>query len=181
LNDDTTRNVVDLEDETLLREYVGGGADYYLSRWKQLAKNGGMSVGFNVAAFLLSGPWLFYRKLYRPTIVLCGVTLLGSVVKDLAAIEVLSTPELRVLLSPLLALAVAFVVGKYGTYWYYRQALRAVARAKSKSSDEVAQIQCVRKRGGTSIVAVILGLTVLPLCLVLLSSMIGRMFGLGAP
>src|SRR5437773_1330907 len=71
------------EQETkALRAFVGTKADYYLGKWAAALKRRGAGTGFNWAAFLLSGLWMPYRKMYMPTVILYGAMLLSEIIED---------------------------------------------------------------------------------------------------
>ena len=46
------------------RSAIGWNADYYLQRFPRIAKAGGWAPGWNMAAFLHSTGWLFYRRMF---------------------------------------------------------------------------------------------------------------------
>ncbi len=181
MSDDASGELTGTQDEILLREYAGSKAEYYLTRWARLASTGRMSAGFNGAAFGLSGFWLLYRKMFRAATLLFGIILVESIVEDVVAIKVLAMPQLPSLVAPIVTLAIAIVVGRYGTYWYYRQALRKVAIAKALFSDRETQIRFLRKRGGGSVLAIALGVPALLVCCGAIYVISAEVLGLGAP
>lgn len=55
-------------DETQVERWraaIGSNADRYLGRFKRIEKAGGWAAGFNMAAFLHSTGWFWYRRMFR--------------------------------------------------------------------------------------------------------------------
>ena len=67
------------------RAFVGRNARYYLRKWSFAPDDSGSTRGFNWAAFLLSGLWLPYRKMYRVTFIFYSILVGTSVLAELAA------------------------------------------------------------------------------------------------
>ena len=76
---DTQPVLAEGTEEQYLRAFVGTKADYYLEKWSPLAGHSGRSMGFNWAAFLLSGLWLAYREMYMVTTVFFAISLVESI------------------------------------------------------------------------------------------------------
>ena len=167
-----------LPDEDLLRAFVGDNADYYVQRWRQLAATGRMSTGFNVAAFFTSGCWLLYRKMYLAATILFGIILLETIVEEVIPRKVPGAVQPPPQVSLLVALTVAVVVGWYGTYWYHRRALGKIAIAKARFPDRNAQIGFLRKCGGGSVPAIILGASALVVACTMASMLVVKVLGL---
>src|SRR5437764_14418267 len=68
--------------EPELRAFVGSNASYYLRRWCPTMEGGGAGMGFNWAAFFLSGLWLPYRKMYLATAVLFGILVVTTILEE---------------------------------------------------------------------------------------------------
>ena len=47
------------------RAAIGSNADRYLARFKRIEEAGGWAAGFNLAAFLHSTGWFWYRRMFR--------------------------------------------------------------------------------------------------------------------
>ena len=62
-----------------LRAFVGSKAQYYLDKWTPLLRSLSGNAGFNWAAFLLSGLWLPYRKMYKATLIFYAIIILWVV------------------------------------------------------------------------------------------------------
>jgi hypothetical protein len=130
-----------------LSAYVGRRAAYYVERWSR-----GDRWGFNWAAFWLGSVWLAFRGLYRVVAAVAGVEMLAQLGLALLARGHLHDPDAPAIatLGSGVSLGVGVVLGQYANYWYYRQAERAVADARSRSGVESARLLILRRRGGTS-------------------------------
>ncbi|QDV38534.1 DUF2628 domain-containing protein [Tautonia plasticadhaerens] len=143
-----------------LRAFVGSNADYYLRRWTHLLERESAGAGFNLAAFLLSGFWLVYRKMYRVTAIFFAVILLESVVEEVIFVVVLGNEAVPAGRGLVVGLVAAIVCGSYGNRWYYSHARRVISDVRAQGLGEQAVAGALARRGGTSLVAAI-GLFVL--------------------
>ncbi|MGZ8360921.1 MAG: DUF2628 domain-containing protein [Allosphingosinicella sp.] len=139
--------VEDGESERLLRAFVGPRADSYLARWQRLeAQESG--PGWNWPAFLFSGLWFAFRKLWGSALLVVAVS-----VGLLAAVLLLP-------LHPAVAIGGAFLIalsaGLSGHRLYQRRADRAVAAVQTGHAGPHARMERLRRRGGVSFLAPIL-------------------------
>src|SRR5262245_40673220 len=149
--------------EQEVRAFVGRKADYYCRRW--LPALAGQGVGqdqvavaglmlsqprtsFNWAAFLLSGLWLPYRKMYVPTFVFYGVILAESVLEEVLFVGALGMPEPPAALGHLVGLAAAIVCGSFGNRWYLSHARKVITEVRSQGRPEEEYLRVLSKRGG---------------------------------
>lgn len=137
-------------EEPLLRAFVGPKADYYLGKWRPSQAGPEHSTGFNWAAFLLSGLWLPYRKMYTITLILLGIILVESVAEEVLFVGILGEPEPPLVLSRVIGLGVAVLCGAYGNRWYLAHARKAIAEVRAQGFDQQATHDRLAKRGGTS-------------------------------
>ena len=71
--------------EAEVRAFVGPKAYYYLSKWSGAMDEYGRATGFKWPAFLISGIWIPYRKMYRNAFILFGIIVGMSVIEEIAA------------------------------------------------------------------------------------------------
>jgi hypothetical protein len=65
-----------------LRAYVGARADYYLQAWQPLRAGDAAGAGVNKSAFFAGLAWLFYRKLYRPALIVLLVVFIETGISE---------------------------------------------------------------------------------------------------
>ena len=147
-------------EEKSLRAFVGARADYYLNKWAPLLRGVTGSAGFNWAAFLLSGLWLPYRKMYKLTAVLWGVVLFESIAEEVVFVGVLGYQESPASLDRIVTFVIACVCGAFGNSWYLAHARKIITEVDSDEPDREARLRTIAKRGGTSL-ASSLGLMIL--------------------
>lgn len=141
---------------------------YYLKRFAEFDRAGRLSPKWHWAGFLMTFPWLLYRKRYLDSIVysVAGwsfIQLIMTLVLVLA--EFLFIHDLdaawRMPLRIGLGLAVwgfwAVIVGRWTDAYYYRMARREIADAiELYPRDEAAQMAHLREHGGVSLVGLAL-------------------------
>jgi hypothetical protein len=139
--------------EAEIRAFVGKKADYYLTRWSEALHDGGRVRGFNWAAFLLSGLWLPYRKLYRIAIIFFVIVAAESVLEALAVAAGFATEAGLSALGSLVGLVAAVVIGSFGNAWYLAHAKRQIAQVRALGLQDDAYFAALARRGGTSLPA----------------------------
>jgi hypothetical protein len=112
------------EDE--IRAYVGPNADYYLRRWRGLLAGEYRGAGFNFGAFLLSGLYLPYRKMWGKAFLLYGFLLAVQVAEVFLFRNVIEQPPPE-RSAYAVGLLVALVCGARANRWYFTQTTRAIA------------------------------------------------------
>lgn len=137
------------------RDFVGPRADYYLERWARIAPGQSRVLGFNWPAFFVPAFWLLYRRMYRAFWIFAALLVASIVLEELAltAMEVAEVP----LLDAIVTIAIAAAFGKFGTYWYYLHARRRVRRLEAAG---ILSPEALRRDGGTSWLAAIVGVVV---------------------
>lgn len=133
--------------------FVGPRAGYYLGKWwsaLESGSNAGNTTGFNWAAFLLSGLWLPYRKMYRATATFFGFVLLEMIFEDVVYVSILGRPEAPGSLGSALGMIAGFICGGFGNAWYLSHTQKTVAEVRSQGLEEEACLQELARRGGTS-------------------------------
>jgi Protein of unknown function (DUF2628) len=137
--------------EQEIRAFVGARADSYLEKWQPVLENKGIRTGFNWPAFLVSGIWLPYRKMYRRAAIFWGAILLATVLEYLIFAGILGQSEPPGC-SPV-GLIAAIVCGAFGNAWYLSHTAQIIAEVRSQGLTEDVYFQELAKRGGTSIAA----------------------------
>lgn len=160
--------------EPELRAAVGPRADFYLRKWQD--KEGG---GFNWAAFLLSGLWLPYRKMYRATGVLFALVVGETLFEEALFVYGLGMPEVPRWVERVVSLVVCVVCGRFGNRWYLQHVAAGVQQARSATSDEPSRLQYLVRRGGTSVLAAVAFFAAFVVVTVL--ALVGLEFLLGGP
>jgi hypothetical protein len=135
--------------EQELRTFVGPRADYYLSKWAGDRRG----MGFNWAAFLLSGLWLPYRKMYLATFILYAIILVESVLEDVVFVGILGQADTPAALPRIVALAVAITCGTLGNRWYYAHACSKIRGLREQGMPDETYLDSLGERGGTSVPA----------------------------
>lgn len=119
------------------RAAIGPRASYYLAKWSEMDSKG-IKRSWNWPACFVNLFWFAYRKMWLPLIVfLVAAAALGFATAG---------ARMDVQLLPMIALS--FVTGTYGNFLYRRHVERLVAG--TAGMDEEAVLERLRKRGGTS-------------------------------
>jgi hypothetical protein len=69
-----------LPGEADLRVFVGPNADFYLRSWGPALTGDGGVRGFNLAAAIIPVPWLLYRRMYAPALLVAAVVTLAAMI-----------------------------------------------------------------------------------------------------
>ncbi len=136
--------------EAELRAFVGKNADYYLKRWAPALRGDG-GAGFNLAALLLSGLWLGYRKMYQNTLILFAIIAAMTILELAGVLAGLVNPNVVGLLGNIVGLGAAVVCGMYGNAWYLSHAKTVILEARSRGRDGGVDLVELSRRGGTSV------------------------------
>jgi len=135
--------------EQEIRAFVGRRADYYVGQWTS------ETMGMNWGAFLFSGLWLLYRKMYALAAVLFGFILVESMIEEVVFVGILNQQGPPEFLTPIVALAIAIVCGSYGSLWYSKHTNSKIRNVRTQGLADQAYFAALSRRGGTSIVATI--------------------------
>ncbi len=162
-----------------LSAYVGTKADYYLPRFRRMAR-GGSNASWNWAAFFFGPLWLLYRKMYGLGAIVMILEIIQTAVMEIsykalglgmteemtyaevyALVEsALSKPSslyflLSISLLSAIMLVISIAIAVFGNRLYRDHCRRAIARAREKTPDltsgELSSI------GGVSIAVAIIG------------------------
>lgn len=115
-NDHTSQ----IDDEELMRLYIGNNADYYLKKWGRTTAPES-SFSWNWAAFFTCAFWIGYRQMYLYLAILVGVMLSA----DIGYIYLLAKqPDIRI------PVIMSLLMGGFGNALYYRHVKRKIAQLK---------------------------------------------------
>jgi hypothetical protein len=138
--------------EKEIRAFVGKHASYYLKKWSAGLGGSGQARGFNWPGFLISFFWLAYRKMYWITAIVIGVTVIETVVEQIAVDGGFASEQGISAVSSLAGLIFSIVCGTFGNAWYLAHAKREIARVRALGLPDDAYHEALAKRGGTSFV-----------------------------
>ncbi|MGI9465959.1 MAG: DUF2628 domain-containing protein [Rubripirellula sp.] len=138
-------------EEQHLRAFVGSKAEYYLQKWSPSVEHSGHRTGFNWAAFLLSGLWLPYRKMYRVATIFYAIIIAESIAEEALFVGILGQAETPAVLGRVVGLVAAAVCGTYGNRWYLSHARKVISDVHAQGLEEHAAVEMLSKRGGTSL------------------------------
>ena len=141
--------------EPLLAEFIGARAPIYLTHYRRTtgadksaaAPNCGRpshAVSWHWAAFVLTIPWLFYRKMYLGGIVLVILPVLFDQI----------APGSLFFGSGLM---IAICTGLYAKSWYVAHALGKIGEATQRFSIADQRMAYIRHAGGVSIPGAVFG------------------------
>jgi len=139
--------------EKEIRAFVGRNASYYLRKWPGGIDDSGRARGFNWAAFLLSGLWLPFRKMYRITVIVFGIFAVETILEEIAVAAGVASEQGLSAVGSLLGLVFSIICGMFGNAWYLAHAKREIARIRELGLDDDAYYEALARRGGTSLLA----------------------------
>ncbi len=162
-----------------LSAFVGAKANYYMPRFRRMARNGS-SVSWNWAAFIFGPLWLLYRKMYAFGAIVLALELLHTMIINISfkALGLMSLDQidyldfisqleatgtnsssmyfsLAILIMSTIMIAVEIGLALFGNRLYRDHCQRKIANARAKTPDltsgELSSI------GGVSIAVTIIG------------------------
>ncbi len=137
------------DDPELIEAAVGPNYEWYKSKWEAMdAKNSKFS--WNWPACLVNVFWFAWRKMWLPMI--------GLVVALIVLGIIGGAGETAARMTTLLSIGISFVTGTFGNHLYRVQTRRLVASTSGLDRDS--QIAALRRRGGTSVPALIISLVI---------------------
>ncbi len=146
------------------KAFIGNRSQaYYLRRFAQFDKAGKLSAKWHWAAFLMTFPWLLYRKRFLDSIVyaIAGWSFIQLTITIILVIAefllIGNLPEnlrmpIRWLIGGSVWLFWAVMVARWSDAYYYRMARREIADAlELYPQDEQQQLAHIRHHGGVSL------------------------------
>jgi len=142
--------------------YDIGNPEYYLPKWTEVLNGSSKFAGFNWAAAICGWLWCLYRKQYKLAIVIFLLEALAFPILIGAAIaiavgEAVFQPQFETLIAYGGLLVVRPWLGFFANRRYLQRAVEIIATARQSGRENLEQI---RKRGGTSTIALIVGFIV---------------------
>jgi hypothetical protein len=128
-----------------LRAVIGPKADYYVSQW-----HGTATRSYNWAAFLLSGLWIPFRRMYWSTAIFYGVILADVIVEEVI-LHALGRAEWPRAVERVLMILPGIVCGVFGNRWYVHHLRRVIAATRSLALPEEEHLRELAARGGTRV------------------------------
>lgn len=146
-------------DQNDLAAFVGpDNTGYYMQKYNEMNMSNS-KASWNWAAFLIAGPWMLYRKMYKNALIFFAIALVSNIVPFLGS---------------MISLALVVCSGIFGNHLYFMHAESQINA--SHGMDEYQKQAYLRSKGGTSVGAAI-GITlayVFVVCLI-----IGIVYALG--
>jgi len=139
-------------EEQHLMTFVGPRAAYYLRNWRTSLPGHFQNTGFNWAAFVVSGLWLPYRKMYRLTIIFYAIVLLEMTAEEILFVGILGMPESPSGLNTAVVFVMASICGLFGNRWYLSHARTMVAEVCRQGLPEPELSAVLAKRGGVGLI-----------------------------
>ncbi|MEM1176741.1 MAG: DUF2628 domain-containing protein [Acidobacteriota bacterium] len=137
-------------EEDDLRTFIGPRSDYYLDKWRPVLEGSGEKIGFNWAAFFLSGLWLTYRKMYRFAFIFAAIIIVESVLEEIFFVQVLGHETAPAVVSNAVNALTAVVFGAFGNFWYLIHCRRKIHLAGALAPTPESRDASLQKAGGTS-------------------------------
>ena len=135
-----------------LRAFVGPRAGVYLAKWYPLLTGTTGTGGFNWPAFLWSGLWIPYRKMYRITAIFYFIMLATTIGEEIVFLYVMGR-EVPPFLDSAIGLVAALVCGFSANLWYLAHARRGIAEVRALGFQDSNSLPEIARRGGTSLLA----------------------------
>lgn len=130
--------------------FVAKRSDYYFNSWFSNREEKSFFKGFNLAAFILAGIWLLYRKLYVHFGILFLVIAIDLLISSkLEEANVLSSKVITIwdYTSPFVY---GIVIGIFANKWYFDKFRKISSVAEKKSDNLSEQIDYLKTKGGTN-------------------------------
>lgn len=139
-----------------LRLFVGRKADYYMKQFEMIQATQPVSK-MNIPALLVSLFWLFYRKMYLIGIAFFLTIVVVTTSSDIIFINLLGYASTPKIFSGALSMMFPAICATFANKWYLFHAKRKITEIKQRGTVDNLQLDAIKKKGGTSIVASILG------------------------
>jgi len=147
--------IPDGDEETKLIHFFEKNSDYYLAKWKEFKT--GKFYTFNLMAFLFGIMWFLYRKMYKEA----GILSLIIIVETCVSLYFIGDQsELSKTYDYVMQAVYAIVTGFVGNYLYMRSTQRKLSMVDSFNYQGDSLEAHLRKVGGTSWLAVIVGVLI---------------------
>lgn len=119
--------------------------DYYLKRFESFDdRGGGIIPSWNWAAFIFTGLWLLYRKMYAVFFAVLGISFISGFIIGILPLD----SPLNVIIFNVLWY---FGFGIYGNFLYYGHSIRKIATAHATRFDEEKILSYIQSNGGVHV------------------------------
>ncbi len=147
-----------------LRAAIGLNAEYYMHHWGMLdtyrphgtgrprGTERPRGTGFNWGAFIFSGLWMAFRKMYWAAILYYALFLGWAAFEELVLVRSWNM-DMPSWLFSLIRLTPPAICGMLANRWYYRHIARLIDRAGEEKIDRDARLALLHQRGGSSVMA----------------------------
>lgn len=142
------------EYQQYFHSYFGRSPDYYTKRLELYLQ--GKKYSFNIYAFFFNCAWLVFRKMYKPFLLLLLVFLILAIIVETlhqtGAISNSTNSDINILYYFL----IPAITGCFSNKWYIKRSIKTVETAVSNSDDSTSVTEYLKKKGGTSTVALVI-------------------------
>jgi hypothetical protein len=165
--------------EAEIRAFVGRNSRYYLRKWPWSLDYFGRAKGFNWAAFLLSGLWMPYRKMYRLTLIFFAIIVAITVAEEIVVAAGFVAESAATVFDRVSQLVIPIICGIFANAWYLAHAKREIVKIRASGLKDEDYYQALARRGGTNLFASFGFFLLLIAALILLTFAAFSLFGLG--
>lgn len=150
--------------------YIGNSAPVYIMRMSQQDKQN-TKISFMFSAFFLTPFFFLYRKMWGWAAATIAFGVLGFGLSFLSFMVAASNPAVAfidpgflgglITIYNLLNFVISILAGIFGLYLYRRGAAKKIKALRAIHSDDTAYHAALSKKGGTSIVAVVISIAII--------------------
>jgi hypothetical protein len=136
------------------KTFYGRTPEYYLDRLGRYLS--GNKISFNVYAFFFGVAWLVYRKMYKQILYVFLLMFLFALIISILNISGIISDSTLSDFEYLILFIVSTILGFSANYWYIKKSISIIEKNISQGNDSSSTDQILKKKGGTSIVALII-------------------------
>lgn len=155
-----------MEKTDLYEAYFQDSSNYYLEQLNYYEK--GKKFGFNFSAVLFGVFWFLYRKMYLEFFVIITIFYAESQFENYVLAELIGTEQAE-LFSFAVDIILMVTLGIIGNNLYLKKAKRMAEQAQIRFADPEQQKEFLAKKGGTSILLVMIAFALFVLTVILQS------------
>lgn len=155
-----------MEKTELYEAYFQDSSNYYLKQLNYYEK--GKKFRFSFSAVLFGVFWFLYRKMYLEFFVIIIIFYAESQFENYVLAELIGTEQTE-LFSFAVDIILMVILGIIGNNLYLKKAKRMVEQAQITSADPEQQKEFLAKKGGTSIVLVMIAFALFVLAVIVQS------------
>lgn len=155
-----------MEKTELYEAYFEDSSNYYLEQLNYYEK--GKKFRFSFSAVLFGVFWFLYRKMYMEFFVIITIFYAESQFENYILAELIGTEQTK-LFSLVINIILTITMGIIGNNLYLKKAKRMVEQAQVTFADPEQQKEFLAKKGGTSIVFVMIAFALFVLAIIVQS------------